>query len=212
MLYNKSVPISESALIVVDAQDSFKLGSRWESRSNRQFEEKTSRLIDLYREYDLPVVFIMHSDEDEGFHTDSPEYRLMDFITRRPSEPVFHKTTRNSFTSTGLGAYLLEKGVRRLAITGISMEQCCETTTRVAADLGYKVDFVIDATLTFPIPHPTTPGRTLSVEAIQERTEYVLSGRFATITTAADLEAELVEEPRLTSLRQMEHHDANRLH
>ena len=190
MLYNKSVPIGESALIVVDAQDSFKLGPRWETRNNNQFEAKMGRLIDIYRERGLPVVFMMHSDEDEGFHTDSPEYKLMDFIARRPTEPVFHKITRNSFTSTGLGPSLLDMDVRRLAIAGITMEQCCETTTRVAADLGYKVDFVIDATVTFPIPHPTIPGRELSVEEIEERTEYVLGGRFATITTVADLEAE----------------------
>lgn len=191
MLYNKSVPIGESALIVVDAQDSFKLGPRWEARNNRQFEDKVDRLISLYREQGLPVIFMLHSDEDEGFHTDSPEYKLMDFINRRPDEPVFHKITRNSFTSTPLGAYLMEKNVRRIAVTGISMEQCCETTTRVAADLGYKVDFVIDATMTFPIPHPTIPGRELSVEAIEERTVYALGGRFATITTVAELEAEM---------------------
>ena len=191
MLYNKSVPIGESALIVVDAQDSFKLGPRWETRSNKQFEDKMARLIALYRDHGLPVVFMMHSDEDEGFHTDSPEYKLMDFIDRKPSEPVFHKVTRNSFTSTGLGTYLLEKGVRRLAVAGITMEQCCETTTRVAADLGYKVDFVIDATVTFPIPHPTIPGRVLSVEDVEERTVYALGGRFATIATVDDLAAEL---------------------
>lgn len=191
MLYNKSVPIKESALIVIDVQDSFKLGPRWERRSNLNFERNMARLIDLYRESGLPVVFIMHSDEDEGFHVDSPEYRLMDFIERRPSEPVFHKNTRNAFTSTGLGAYLMEKGVRRVVITGISTEQCCETTTRVAADLGYKVDFITEATLTFPIPHPTKPGLELDVEAIKERTEFVLGGRFATINTVENLESEL---------------------
>lgn len=191
MLYNKSVPIGESALIVVDVQDSFKLGPRWETRNNKQFEDKMGRLIAAYRQHGLPVVFIMHSDDDEGFHTDSPEYKLMDFVHRRPDEPIFHKVTRNAFTSTGLGAYLLEKGIRRVAISGITMEQCCETTTRVAADLGYKVDFVIDATVTFPIPHPTIPGRILSVEDVEERTVYALGGRFATITTVAELEEEL---------------------
>lgn len=191
MLYNKSVPIDESALIVVDVQDSFMLGPRWETRNNRQFEEKMSRLIDLYRKNDLPVIFIMHSDEDEGFRIDSPEYKLMDFIDRRPSEPIFHKTTRNAFTSTGLGAYLLEIKARRLAISGITMEQCCETTTRIAADLGYKVDFVLDATVTFPIPHPTIPGPTLSVEDVEERTVYALGGRFATIRTVDEMEQEM---------------------
>jgi len=191
MLYNKSIPIHESALIVVDVQDSFLLGPRWETRNNKQFEQKMARLIELYRENGLPVVFIMHSDEDEGFHTDSPEYRLMDFIDRRADEPVFHKTTRNAFTSTGLGAYLLEKGVRRVAISGITIEQCCETTTRVAADLGYKVDFVIDAMVTFPIPHPYEGRRMLSVEEVQERTVYALGGRFADIRTVEDLAAEM---------------------
>jgi hypothetical protein len=41
MLYNKKVSISESALLVIDAQDSFKVGARWERRNNRAFE-KTS--------------------------------------------------------------------------------------------------------------------------------------------------------------------------
>jgi nicotinamidase-related amidase len=191
MLYNKTVPIGESALIVVDVQDSFKLGPRWETRNNKQFEDKMARLIAAYREHARPVVFIMHSDDDEGFCTDSPEYKLMDFVDRSPDEPIFHKVTRNAFTSTGLGAYLLEKGIRRIAISGITMEQCCETTTRVAADLGYKVDFVIDATVTFPITHPTIPGRILSVEDVEERTVYTLGGRFATIMTVAELEEEL---------------------
>jgi len=191
MLYNKSVPIEESALIVVDVQDSFKLGLRWETRNNKQFEPKMERLLAAYRERGLPVVFIMHADEDEGFHTDSPEYKLMDFVRRNADEPLFHKTTRNAFTSTGLGAYLLEKCVRRLAICGITMEQCCETTTRVAADLGYKVDFVIDATVTFPIPHPYISGQVLSVQEVEERTVYALGGRFADIRTVGELAQEL---------------------
>ena len=32
-----------------------------------------------------------------------------------------------------------------------------ETTTRVGADLGYRMTFVTDATLTFPIPHRDLP-------------------------------------------------------
>ncbi len=200
MLYNKSVPIAESALIAVDVQDSFKIGSRWETRNNKHFEENLGRLLALYREHGLPVVFVMHSDDDEGFRTDSPEYKLMDFTNRRPSEPVFHKHhTRNSFTSTGLGGYLLERGVRRVAVAGLTMEQCCETTTRVAADLGYKVDFVLDAIATFPIPHPTIPGRVLSVEDVEERTVYALGGRFATITTVNEISKELSQDRKLVA-------------
>jgi hypothetical protein len=71
------------------------------------------------------------------------------------------------------------------------MEQCCETTARVAADLGYAVDFVTDATMTFPIPNWDKPGEELGVDAICERTEYALRRRFARIVTAAQLIQEL---------------------
>jgi nicotinamidase-related amidase len=193
MLYSKDVPIGQSALLVVDAQDSFKLGPRWERRNNHAFEKNVGRLIDAYREAKLPVFYFLHTDEDEGFATNHPLYKLMDFIKPRTDEPVIQKNTRNAFTSTGLSTLLLEKCVRRVAITGIQMEQCCETTARVAADLGYAVDFVIDGTMTFPIPNYDKPGEELGVEAIRERTAYALRRRFARITTVSELEAELKE-------------------
>ncbi len=115
----------------------------------------------------------------------------MDFITPRQDEPVVVKTTRNCFTSTMLQSYLLEKAVRRLTIAGIQMEQCCETTARVAADLGYAVDFVTEATMTFPIPNWDRPGEELGVDAIRERTEYALRRRFARIATVEQLSSEI---------------------
>ena len=88
----------------------------------------------------------------------SKYYKLMDFIDPKPNEPVLHKNTRNVFTSTRLGELLLQLGVRRLAISGIQMEQCCETSARVAADLGYAVDFVIDDKLWLTL-RSNVPGR-----------------------------------------------------
>jgi nicotinamidase-related amidase len=85
---------------------------------------------------------------------------------------------------------LAAKGVERLVVTGISTEQCCETTTRVAADLGYDVDFVTEATRTFPIADPAT-GDSLSTDEVVRRTEFVLRGRFARIATVDGLVEEL---------------------
>lgn len=191
MLDSNQVPIAQSALLVVDAQDSFKVGPRWERRNNLAFEDDVAALIEAYRAAQLPVVFFLHTDGDEGFATDSPFLKLMDFIHPRTGEPVFIKNTRNCFTSTPLQPYLIEKGVRRVTIAGIQMEQCCETTARVAADLGYAVDFVTDATMTFPIPNWDKPGEELAVDAIRERTEYALRRRFARIVSVAQLTKEL---------------------
>ncbi|HYL67551.1 MAG TPA: isochorismatase family protein [Candidatus Limnocylindria bacterium] len=193
MLHSKDVPISESVLLVIDAQDSFKSTDRWAKRNNHDFEKNVARLVDLYRKHGLPVIYFLHSDEDPGFETTSPFYKLMNFLSPRDSEPVIHKVTRNVFTSTGLPALLMEKGVRRVLITGIQMEQCCETSARVAADLGFAVDFITEATMTFPIPNHDRPGEELGVDAIRERTEYALRRRFARIATVAEVAKELQE-------------------
>jgi len=191
MLDPKEVPIEQSALLVIDAQDSFKVGPRWAKRNNPAFEKNVSALVEAYREAHLPVVFFLHTDSDEAFTKESPSFKLMDFLKPRKDEPVMVKNTRNCFTSTTLQPYLIEKGVRRVSITGIQMEQCCETTARVAADLGYAVDFVTEATMTFPIPNWDKPGEELGVDAIRERTEYALRRRFARITTVSQLQKEL---------------------
>ena len=192
-------PIGQSALLVVDAQESFRVAGRWERRSNHDFERNVSLLVDAYREAGLPVFFILHTDPDPGFRRSDPEFRLMDFLKRGEHEPLLVKNTRNSFTSTDLQQRLDHLGVRRLVITGIQTEQCCETTTRVAADLGFDVDFVTSATLTFPILDKAT-GDELSCTEIIRRTEFVLRDRFARIasvgTVINELETELQPSTR----------------
>jgi nicotinamidase-related amidase len=180
----------DTALLVIDIQDSFKIDpARWASRNNPAFEENVTALIGAFREASLPIFFVLHNDSDPGFRPGDPEVRLMDFLDRRESDPLLTKNTRNAFTSTDLQQRLDAIGVRRLVVTGISTEQCCETTTRVAADLGYDVDFVTEATATFPIG-------TLTTEQIVERTEAVLNKRFARIATVAGVKEELLVSAR----------------
>lgn len=189
----QKLPIEQSALLVVDIQDSFKVGPRWERRSNPDFERNVERLLESYRAAGLPVLFFLHTDPDPGFETTSPHFKLMDFLAPRADEPTLVKTSRNCFTSTNLREILESRGVRRLAVTGITMETCCETTTRVAGDLGYDVDFVIDAMRTFPITDRET-GEEISTDEIARRTRFVLHNRFARVTATEELLRELVPE------------------
>jgi nicotinamidase-related amidase len=191
MLTSAEVPLAQSALLVIDAQASFIATPRWARRANPAFEANVAALVEAHRAAGLPVFYFLHTDGDAEFAIGSPHLRLMDFLAPLAGEPVLIKDTRNCFTSTTLQARLVSLGVRRLAITGIQTEQCCETTARVATDLGYAVDFVIDATDTFPIPHFDAPGQELGVEAVIERTEYALRRRFARIVKTAVLVQEL---------------------
>lgn len=173
-----------TALLVIDVQDSFKVGAKWPQRSSPRFEESISALIRDFRESERPIFFILHSDNDPGFRRGDAELKLMDFVDFRDGDPLLHKTTRNAFTSTDLQSRLDALGVRRVVVTGIQTEQCCETTARVAADLGYEVDFVTEATMTFPIAHD---GDVLSTDEIIRRTEFVLRNRFARIVKTEEI-------------------------
>ena len=68
-----------------------------------------------------------------------------------------------------------------LMVSGIRTEQCCETTTRLASDLGFQVDYVMDATLTFDMMQPD--GSPLGAAEIKARTATVLADRFALIVS-----------------------------
>ena len=176
----------KTALLVIDIQDSFKIDpARWAKRSNHAFEENVTKLISTFREAGEPIVWVLHNDPDPGFRPGDPEVRLMSFLDRHEHELLIVKNTRNAFTSTDLQQRLDALGVRKVVVSGISTEQCCETTTRVAADLGYDVDFVTEATATFPIGSLTT-------DQIVERTEAVLNKRFARIMKVSDLKEELL--------------------
>ncbi len=63
----------------------------------------------------------------------------------------------------------------------------------MGSDLGFAVDYVTEATLTFAMPHPHS-GRVYSADDIRQRTELVLAGRFADIHTVASVLARLDAE------------------
>jgi len=179
-----TVSPKKTALLVVDAQESFKARGRefWQSGGPEDFEHHITGLVNGFRQAGHPVFFILHTDNDPGFSMDSPYFRVMDCLEKRETEPVIIKRVHNAFTSTRLLPMLLRENITRVAVCGIRTEQCCETTARVASDLGFEVDYVTQATRTFPLTHPVTL-ETLTVKQIQTRTEMVLHNRFARIAT-----------------------------
>jgi nicotinamidase-related amidase len=188
------------ALIVVDVQQSFEQRPNWTAISNPAIVKQVGRLVDAARAAGDLVVWVLHAEPGTGnfFDPVNGHVALMAGLDAHEGELTVTKTSINAFTTTNLQQSLTTLGIRELVICGIQTEQCCETTTRVASDLGFDVTFVTDATATFPIPHRDAPaGRTLDeiladpttlqVDDIIARTEYALAGRFATIATVDEL-------------------------
>lgn len=188
------------ALLIIDLQRSFEERPNWSAVSNPGIVSRVHRLLDASRAAGDLVVWILHSEPGNGTVFDPARglVTLLDGPTPRDGEPVITKTSINAFTTTNLQQTLTTRGIRELVICGLQTEQCCETTARVASDLGFDVTFVTDATATFPIPHRDAPtGRsidqvladpaTLSTDEIITRTEYALAGRFATVRSIDEL-------------------------
>lgn len=169
-----------TALLVIDVQESFRYRPYWRDDDIPAFRASQQALIDGARSSGIPVVQIFHDDGDGPFDRASGHVRTLEGLTIEP-DVLFHKSRHSALVGTGLGVWLTEHGINRLIVSGIRTEQCCETTTRHAADLGYHVDFVTDATLTFPMAHAS--GVSFSANDIKIRSELVLAGRFARIAS-----------------------------
>ncbi|WP_431679799.1 cysteine hydrolase family protein [Kitasatospora sp. KL5] len=190
----------KTALVVIDVQESFRRRPNWAAVSDPGIADKVDRLVTAAREKGDLVVWVLHAEPGSGGDFDPALgfVRPIEGLKPAEGEPVLTKTSHNAFTTTNLQQLLTQQGVGKVVISGIRTEQCCETTARVASDLGYQVVFVTDATATHPIEHRDAPAgrdlaeiladpRTLSTDEVIARTEYALAGRFARIATVAEL-------------------------
>ncbi len=173
-----------AALLVIDVQESFRHTPYFEDSGLTAYIERQQKLIDGAQAAAIPLIQIFHVDGDHAFSEESGFVRALDGIHISP-DVTFHKNRHSAFVGTGLDIWLTAKGINHLIVSGIRTEQCCETTTRHAADMGYTVDYVTEATLTFPMTHST--GEAFTPQQIATRTELVLAGRFARIVAVEDV-------------------------
>ncbi len=181
-----------TVLLVIDVQESFRHRPYWQPGEAAAFLANTQALIDRCRQQGIPILQVFHHepqvDARDPFHPRSGLIRALPEL-RLEADEVFFKEVHSALygrttSAVTLESWLRDHGVEEVLITGIRTEQCCETTTRHASDAGFKVQFVGDATLTFPMQ--SRAGRHFSTADIRERTELVLDGRFARVVSTAE--------------------------
>ena len=80
------------------------------------------------------------------FAKNSKGWELLPEITSRKFNLLLEKNYPGSFTGTILEKYLLDHGIDTITICGYMTQMCCDTTARQAFHLGFKVEFLSDAT------------------------------------------------------------------
>ena len=174
-----------TCLFVIDAQESFRHRPYFTEDDLPAYLQAQNALIAGAQKAGLPIVRVFHVDgpanASNAFALESGHVRPLEGLA--PFEPALtvRKSRHSALVGTGLDVWLTEQGLRRIIVSGVRTEQCCETTARHASDLGWTVDYVTDATLTWDMQQPD--GRPLSAQDIKARTATVLAGRFATVAT-----------------------------
>lgn len=174
-----------SCLVVIDVQESFRQRPYFTDIGLAAYLDRQNALIRGAEALGMPIVRVLHSDgpktADNPFAIESGYVRALDGLAEFEAAATFIKRRHSALVGTGLDVWLTENNIGRILISGIRTEQCCETTTRHASDLGFKVDYVTEATLTWDMRNED--GSVLSATDIRTRTSTVLKDRFARICT-----------------------------
>ena len=175
-------------LIVIDVQESFRQRPYFTATDLGAYLAAQNALIAGCVAKVIPVVRIFHVDgpatASNPFAVESGHVKPLLGLADFDAAATFHKSRHSALVGTGLGVWLTENHVSNIIVSGIRTEQCCETTTRHASDLGYTVDFALDATLTWDMTQ--SDGSTLRAADIKMRTATVLQDRFAHVCTGGE--------------------------
>lgn len=173
----------KSCLLVIDAQESFRPRPYFSEVALPAYLKAQNALIAGCMAAGVPVVRVLHSDGPEvasnPFSHASGLVRPLEGLAHFEATATFIKHRHSALVGSGLDVWLTANGVQRLLVSGIRTEQCCETTARHASDVGWQVDYVLEATLTFDMIQPD--GKVLSAADIAMRTATVLQDRFACV-------------------------------
>jgi nicotinamidase-related amidase len=142
--------MNNPALLLIDVQKAFD-EPVWGSRNNPEAESNIALLLAKWREHALPVIHVKHcsTEPNSPLRPERPGNEFKDEARPIPGEKQFRKSVNSAFIGTGLEEYLCERKISSLVIVGLTTDHCVSTTTRMAANLGFVVTLISDATATF---------------------------------------------------------------
>ncbi|HWU62356.1 MAG TPA: cysteine hydrolase [Ensifer sp.] len=82
---------------------------------------------------------------DPVFPPQTPEWQLAESLGLPGDAPIFDHPGDNAFYSTGLEAWLRQRGIRNLVLAGLPTEGLLHATQRAANDMGFECIAVSDA-------------------------------------------------------------------
>lgn len=178
--------MNNTALLVIDVQkglDNPALGER----SNPQAEANIARLLAEWRQQNRPVIHVKHNSTNPNskLRPELPGNAIKEEAKPLPDEPLFEKSVNSAFIGTHLEHYLREEEISDLVIVGLTAEHCVSTSVRMAANLGFDVTLVADATASHEKTGPD--GTHFPADTIHTYSLATLEGEFCRVISTDEL-------------------------
>ena len=181
----KPVPLSESVVVMIDAQLEYVTGRLPLTGIDRALGQGAA-LLEAARGLGRPVIHVAHRgkpgglfDPETAFFGHAPQAAPLD------GETVVEKALPNAFAGTALEEVLKRQEAKTLVVAGFMTHMCVSSTVRAALDLGYGCTVLAPACATRDLPDGS--GGVIGAETLHRAELAALSDRFATI--ARDLNA-----------------------
>lgn len=180
---NQPAALSEAALVLVDAQNTYRSGLLALDGIEAALDE-CARLLARARALGTPVIHIQHdSGPGSPFDIRAEIGAIADKVAPREGETVIVKRLPNAFVGTDLDERLKALGKRKLIVAGFMSHMCINSTARGAYSLGYEVTVPASATATRSLPAPG--GGTVAAATLQTAVLAALADVFAVIADNA---------------------------
>lgn len=162
-------PLAESALVLIDCQNTYREGVMALSGVEAALDEAAA-ILARARRLGVPVIHIQH-DAGPGtpYDVSAPIGAIADKVAPAADEPVLVKNYPNSFIGTELETRLKATGRQNVVFVGFMTHMCVNSTTRGAFNLGFAPTVVASATATRDLadPHGTlVPAATLQAASL----------------------------------------------
>jgi len=183
---------TDAALLVIDVQKGLDDPGQG-ARNNPDAEKRIAELLAAWRAAGKPVIHVQHmsTEPQSKLRPGLPGNAIKEEALPIAGEPLFQKNVNSAFIGTDLESYLRAKGIQSLVVVGLTTAHCISTSVRMAANLGFDVTVVADATATHA--RRAVDGTTYSPELIHNVELAALKDEFATIRNTRELLAEVDE-------------------
>lgn len=180
------------ALLVIDVQNEYFTGKMPIAYPHGSIDNVV-KAMETASNNQIPVIVIQHTapqPDSKTFVKGSEGWKLHSDIEARPCDLLVEKNLPGSFTDTILESWLREKGIDTVVVVGYMTQMCCDTTARQAVHLGFKVEFLSDATGTL---HVSNYAGTVTAEELHKAILVTQAMRFSKVMTTQQWMEELNE-------------------